>query len=113
MKRQIIAVAIGSLFSLSAFANAEIDYPPQPSVTAPAKTVAQVRDELIAAKRAGDFVVNAETGQKANQLDPSAHPAGAAFAGKSREEVLAELLAAKRAGDFVANAETGATANRL
>jgi hypothetical protein len=113
MKRQIIALALGSLFALPAFANAEIDYPPQATSTAPAKTVAQVRDELIAAQRAGGIVVNAETGEKANQLDPSAYPARTRVAGKTRTEVLAELEQARRSGDIVANAETGQKANRL
>ena len=51
MKRQIIAVVLGSLFALPAFANAETDYPPQAATALPAKTVAQVRDELIAARQ--------------------------------------------------------------
>ncbi len=113
MKRQIIALALGSLFALPAFANAEMDYPPQATTTVPAQTVAQVRDELIASQRTGNFVVNAETGQKANQLDPSAYPAHSKVAGKSRTEVLGELEHAQRAGNIVANAETGEKANQL
>ena len=113
MKRQIIALALGSLFALPAFANAELDYPPQASTTVAAKTVAQVRDELIAAKRTGNFVVNAETGQKANQLDPSAYPAHSKVAGKTRADVLAELEQAQRSGNIIANAELGATARQL
>ena len=103
MKRQIIAIALGSLSALPAFANEELDYPAQATTTAPAKTVAQVREDLIAANRAGDFVVNAETGEKAN----SARIAGS----KTREQVLAELVVARRAGDIVANAETGEKVN--
>lgn len=113
MKRQIIVVALTGLFALPALANEEMDYPPQASTSVPAKTVAQVRDELIAAQRAGDFVVNAETGEKANQIDPSAYPARTQVAGKTRATVLAELEQAQRAGDIVVNAETGEKANQL
>jgi hypothetical protein len=113
MKRQIIVVALGSLFALPAFANEEMDYPVQQASTAPAKTVAQVRDELIAARRTGDFVVNAETGETANQLDASSYPSKTMVAGKSRAEVLAELENAERTGDIVANAESGEKANEL
>jgi len=113
MKRQIIAVAIGSLFALPAFANAEMDYPPQATSTVPAKTVAQVLDELIAAKHAGDFVVNAETGGKANEVYPYAYPPRTRFAGKTRAEVLAEIEQARQSGDIVANAETGEKVNQL
>ncbi len=113
MKRQLIALALGSLFALPAFANAEIDYPPQAATTVPAETVAQVRNELIAAQRAGNIVVNAETGEKANQLDPSAYPARSTLASKTRTEVLAELVQATRSGNIVANAETGKKVNQL
>jgi len=113
MKRQIIAVALGSLFALPAFANAELDYPPQATSTVAAKTVAQVRDELIAAQRAGDIVVNAETGEKANQLNPSAYPARGKVASKSRSQVLAELVKAHRTGDIIVNAELGTKASQL
>jgi hypothetical protein len=113
MNRRIIAVALGSLFALPAFANQEMDYPPQQASTVPAKSVAQVRDELIAARRTGDFVVNAETGAKANQLDASSYPSETTVAGKSRSEVLAELQNAQRTGDIVANAETGEKVNQI
>lgn len=113
MKRQVIAVALTGLFALPALANEEMDYPPQASTTVPAKIVAQVRDELIAATRVGDFVVNAETGEKANQLDASAYPARTQAASKTRAEVLAELAQAQRAGDIVVDAETGEKANQL
>jgi len=105
MKRQIIAVALGSLFALPAFANAELDYPPQATSTVAAKTVAQVRDELIAAQRAGDIVVNAETGEKANSMH--------AASSKTRKQVLAELIAAHRSGDIIVNAELGTKASQL
>ncbi len=105
MKRQLIALALGSLFALPAFANAETDYPPQATTTVAAKTVAQVRNELIAAQRAGDIVVNAELGTTAK----STQSAGT----KTRAEVLAALVHAKRSGNIVANAETGTKVNQL
>ena len=112
MKRTIIAVALGSLFALPAFANDEMDYPRQEPSTVPAKTVTQVRDELSSAKRMGDFIVNGETGEKAYQANPSAYPNRIRHAGKSRTEVVAELEQARRSGDFVVNAETGERANQ-
>ena len=51
MKRQVVAVVIGSLFALPAFAGAGA-----------AKTSQQVLAELIQAERTGDVVANAETG---------------------------------------------------
>lgn len=113
MKRQIIAIAVGSLFALPVLANEEMDYPPQATTTVPGKTVKEVRNELIAARRAGDIVVNAETGEKANQVNPSAYPSRHRLAGKTAAEVFAELVDAQRNGEMVANAETGATENQL
>jgi Domain of unknown function (DUF4148) len=117
MKRQIAAVIIGSLFALPAFAGtysgtaAEWDYPAL--TQAASKSRDEVLAELIQAERAGDVVANAETGEKANQLFPSAYPAQAAVAGKSRAEVLAELIEAERNGEIIANAETGSLENSL
>ncbi|MGH8745907.1 MAG: hypothetical protein ACREUK_05400 [Burkholderiales bacterium] len=120
MKRQIIVLALGSLFALPGFAaaatmndNAATGYPLQSSAIVAPKTTSQVGDELIAAQRAGNFVINAETGQKANQLDPSAYPAHTALAVKSRAEVLDELVDAQNAGDIVVNAESGQTLHQL
>ncbi|MEO8717098.1 MAG: hypothetical protein ABI423_02635 [Burkholderiales bacterium] len=104
MKRQILAVALGSLFALPAFANNEID----PGYTAPmsvsSKSVEQVRAELIAAQRAGDVVVNAELGTTEKSMQT---------AGKSRAEVLAEVAQSRRTGNYIVNAELGTKANQL
>lgn|SRR5574341_576582 len=109
MKRQVIALAIGSLFALPAVANNEIDagYPPLPSVSSPGMTRDQVRNELVAAQRAGDVIVNAELGLTARQAAPAQH------VGKTRDEVRAELVAAQRAGDVIVNAELGLTARQM
>ncbi len=90
MKRHIIAIALGSLFALPALANNEIDAgytpPAQPSmphalvfvnaeqgyefkaIAVAEKSRAQVLAELAQARRAGDYIANAELGTKANQL---------------------------------------------
>lgn len=117
MKRQIAAVIIGSLFALPAFAGtysgtaAEWDYPTLSQ--AASKSRDEVLAELVQAERTGDVVANAETGQKAYQLYPSAYPARTAVASKSRAEVLAELVEAERNGEIIANAETGALEKSL
>ena len=102
MKRQVIAVIIGSLFALPALAD-----------SGAAKTSHEVLAELIQAERTGDVVANAETGQKAYQLYPSAYSARTVTAGKSRNEVLHELVEAERKGEVIANAETGTLAKDL
>jgi hypothetical protein len=91
MKRQILAVALGSLFALPALANNEIDAgyesQPQPSVqrsiemfidaeqgyalqtaTVDGKTREEVRAEVVQSRLTGDYIVNAELGTKAAQL---------------------------------------------
>jgi len=91
MKRQILAIALGSLFALPALANNEIDagYEPQPqpsvqrsielfidaeqgyalqTATADGKTREEVRAEVVQSRLAGDYIVNAELGTKATQL---------------------------------------------
>jgi predicted RNase H-like HicB family nuclease len=77
------------------------------------KTREQVKAELAEAIRTGDFVVNGETNQKANELSPSLYPAKPVVQGKTRAEVKAELAEALRTGDFVVNGETNQKANEL
>ena len=106
MKRQVIAIALGSLFALPAFANNEIDAgTPQPTVVS--KSAEQVRAELLAVKRAGNWMVNAELGTQSRLVKP------AQLAGKSRSDVRAEVAQARSAGDYIVNAELGTTANQL
>jgi predicted RNase H-like HicB family nuclease len=78
-----------------------------------AKTREQVKAELAEAIRTGDFVVNSETHQKANELNPGLYPAKSAAQGKTREQVKAELAEALRTGDFVVNGETHQKANEV
>lgn len=91
MKRQVIAIALGSLFALPAFANNEIDagYAPQAQV---------------ATQRANEVFVNAEQGYER---------APTSVAGKSRDEVVNEAVQALRSGSRIVNAELGTTANQL
>lgn len=107
MKRQVLAVVVGSLFALPAFANNEIDAGNLPQPMAPSKSTEQVRAELVQAQRSGNVVVNAELGTTAKQGAPMQH------VGKSRDEVRAELEQAYRSGEIIINAELGTTANRL
>ncbi|HEX5092108.1 MAG TPA: DUF4148 domain-containing protein [Burkholderiales bacterium] len=109
MKRRILAITLGSLIALPAFAisdpglaNNEIDAGNLPKDVALTKTRDQVRDELIAAQIAGEVIVNAELGTLAAQP--------VQVAGKTREQVREELVEAQRAGDVVVNAELGLTA---
>lgn len=120
MKRQVIAVLVGSLFALPALADAGTQNTQQvygwqyPALAATSSlSRADVLAELEQAERSGDVVANAETGEKAYQLYRSEYPAHVAAAGKSRAEVLAELKQAERTGDIVANAETGTLAKDL
>lgn len=91
MKRQLLAVAIGSFIALPALANNEIDTgytgPAQvPTLSAPQvfvnaeqgyefkatlvadKSRAEVRAEVVKSRATGDYIVNAELGTKASQL---------------------------------------------
>jgi hypothetical protein len=120
MKRQVIAVLVGSLFALPALADAgsqkkqqgnEWEYPTL--VAASSFSRADVLAELTRAERTGDFVANAESGEKAYQLYPSEYPAHVVAESKSRAAVLDELVDAKRDGDVIANAETGTLAKNL
>jgi len=104
MKRQIIAVALGSLVALPAFANNEIDAGYAAPVAVSAKSRADVRAELIAAQRAGDVVVNAELGTTAKSMHT---------ADKSRAQVIAEVAQARRSGNYIVNAELGTKASQL
>jgi hypothetical protein len=105
MKRQILAIALGTAFALPAFANNEINAGNLPGPVAATKSIAQVQAELVAAQRAGDVIVNAELGTTAAQ--------DAQHAGKTRAEVRAEVVAARRSGDYIVNAELGTTARQL
>jgi hypothetical protein len=106
MKRQVIAVVLGSLFALPALANNEIDAgTSQPNVAA--KSAVQVRAELLAAKQSGNWMGYAELGTQTRRAAP------VQFAGKSRTEVRAEVAQSRAAGDYGVTAELGSTAGRL
>ena len=77
------------------------------------KTREQVKAELAETIRTGNFVVNGETQQKANELNPGLYPAKPVVQGKTREQVKAELAEAIRTGNFVVNSETQQKANEL
>jgi hypothetical protein len=97
MKRQIIAVAIGSLFALPAFADGEIDLDFRTVAKAESsKTRAQVQAELVAAQRAGELAVDGEIGQLYARTD----------SGKTRAQVVSELMAAQDDSTYV-DGETG------
>lgn len=106
MKRRVIAVALGSLFALPAFANNEID-PGYAPLAVHSTTSEQVREELLAAKRSGNWMINAELGTVSRPSAPAQH------AGKSRDEVRAELEQALRSGEYIVNAELGTTAKHI
>lgn len=114
MKRQLIALAVGSLLALPAFADGEIGYEFWTRV-APESTVTrdQVRAELVAAYRAGTLVLNGESGKTAREMFPNHYPAPTVVAGKTREQVRAELVAAYHAGNIVLDGETGKLANQM
>jgi hypothetical protein len=91
MTRQILAVAIGSLFALPALANNEIDA----GYTPPAQVSTLSADWVF---------VNAEQGYEFKATSVAA---------KSRAEVVAEVAQARRSGDFIVNAELDTKANQL
>ena len=75
MKRQLIAIALGGLLALPALADRGPNYELYangfpPAAQPAAKSRAEVRAELIAAQRAGNFIVNAELGQTARDMYP-------------------------------------------
>ena len=100
MKRQIIAVALGSLFALPAFADGEIgfEYWKAPMAES-SKTRAEVVAELVTAQRAGQVVIDGEIG--------TLQSASAPQAGKTRAEVLAELTRTHGDNNFSVDGETG------
>jgi hypothetical protein len=91
MKRQAIAIALGSLFALPAFANNEIDagYAPQAQV---------------ATQDANVEFVNAEQGYERKSTSVTV---------KTRDQVRAETVQAIRSGNVIVNAELGTTAKQL
>jgi hypothetical protein len=91
MKREILAVAIGSFIALPALANNEIDTGYNPPAQVSTLSAQQV-------------FVNAEQGFefKATWV-----------AGKTRDNVRAEVAQARRSGDYIANAELGTKASQL
>jgi len=107
MKRQVIAIALGSLFALPAFANYEIDAGNLPQPVASGKSAEQVRAELLAAKQSGNWMVNAELGTQSRVAAP------VLVAGKTRTEVRAEVAQSRAVGDYIVNAELGTTARQL
>jgi len=91
MKRQIIAIALGSAFALPALANSEID-------------AGQASRTPFVNDYASQVLVDAEQGYVAREIHG---------ADKTRAEVRAELLKARRSGEIVVNAELGTTAKPL
>jgi hypothetical protein len=89
MKRQILAVALGTVFALPALANNEIDS----GYTGPAQ------HSTLSAQ----VFVDAEQG----------YVFAGSSADKSRAEVVAEVAQARRSGDYIANAELGTKASQL
>ncbi|HEU4646542.1 MAG TPA: hypothetical protein VFS80_13360 [Burkholderiales bacterium] len=91
MKREILALAIGSFIALPALANNEIDAgynPPAQSSTMSAEQV------FVNAEQGSVFAAKSSTD-------------------KSRAEVVAEVVQARRSGDYIVNAELGTTASSL
>ena len=91
MKRQLLAIALGSLVALPAFANNEID-------------AGYAAGTTFSADNTGLVFADAEQGY--------VHVAGYE-AGKSRADVIAEVGQARRSGNYVVNAELGTKANQL
>lgn len=90
MKRQVLAVALGTVFALPALANNEIStgYVSQPQSTM---------------QRSIEMFIDAEQG----------YALQAAAEQMSRAEVVAEVTKARSTGDYIVNAELGTKANRL
>jgi len=103
MKRQVVAVLIGSLFALPALANNEIDAGNLTTQPYPIKTRAQVRADLVAAQQSGNWMINSSLGTVSRQATMQSG------GGKSRGEVRSELERAFQDGEMIANSELGAT----
>ncbi|HSG75482.1 MAG TPA: hypothetical protein VLA30_05035 [Burkholderiales bacterium] len=90
MKRQVLAVALGTVFALPALANNEIStgYVSQPQSTM---------------QRSIEMFIDAEQG----------YALQAAAEQMSRAEVVAEVTKARSTGDYIVNAELGTKASRL
>ncbi len=91
MKRQLLAIALGSLVALPALANNEID-------------AGYAAGTTFSAGNAGLVFVDAEQGYV---------PVAGHEVGKSRADVRAEVAQARRSGNYVVNAELGTKANQL
>ncbi|HEU4646540.1 MAG TPA: hypothetical protein VFS80_13350 [Burkholderiales bacterium] len=91
MKREILALAIGSFIALPALANNEIDAGYNPPAQRSTLSAEQV-------------FVNAEQGYVF---------AAKSSTDKSRAEVVAEVAQARRSGDYIVNAELGTKASQL
>ena len=91
MKRQVIAIALGSLFAIPALANNEI-------------AARHGSQTTFVNDNAGWVLVNDEQGYV---------PEATQVAGKSIAEVRAEVAQARRAGELVVNAELGTTESQL
>jgi hypothetical protein len=100
----ILAITLSSL--ASGYASAEYAIPDNNASTiasAPSKTRAQVRAELVEAQRTGDVYADGNSGKKLNELRPDLYQTKAAVQGKTREQVKAELVQAQRSGEFQLN----------
>ena len=91
MKRQLLAVALGSFIALPALANNEIDTGYNPPAQVSTLSAQQV-------------FVNAEQGHVFTAKSTT---------DKSRAEVVAEVAQARRSGDYIVNAELGTKASQL
>ena len=96
MKRQVIAIALGSLLALPAFANVETGLNAGeilPGISLPVadtgKTRADVRMELVEAQQAGDIVANAELGKTRQQTQQTYRTDSMADSGPARADFLA------------------------
>jgi len=121
LTNSLAAIAAASLLGVPALAfgatNQLLDgpmwnYPAQSASKAPQPTRAEVLQQLLQAKRRGNYVIDAETGQTAYQADPSAFPAHPRRPGKTRAQVLQALKKAERSGNYVIDGETGQKADQ-
>jgi len=121
LRTSLAAIAVGGLLAVPAVAfgatNQLLDgpmwnYPQQSASNSPQLTRAQVLGQLLQAKRRGNYVIDAETGQTAYQADPSAFPAHPRRPGKTRAQVLQALKKAERTGNYVIDAATGQKADQ-